>query len=456
MLTARQWGLGLVVLCGIMVISSAAPTKPSLATGQATAAVEARKHPKAPAAVKKAKMMPLQSKRKGGGPKRGASQSRVDALVKRELELVKKDKQQKKHMKGAIAKAAANARVVVVMKNALAKHKRGITRMLAREKQHSRATSEADKRQARKEVMHIYAAEADKLLAHGGGDGSHPSPYKDSSSITPWLKAEPRLNLRKPRRTMTFLDKAVDDAQTRAQTAPHAKAKVLIAIANRIQKVSKSVIGEKLNRLEATGELLQRAKARSAQRLIVYKAYNDGFGKRGNKYRHNYLCQRAVGQALSSMLIKTPPGVKGYLCKWKLHNAESGIRVAGAIRAALSVASKSNGQACHTMKAAADQMQVAEYEVAAVKSACPNMGIRTTGYRNRKVRRSIRNKIAAEMNRRLKGASAAQTQGHAQAGVENEVAKVIDAAKQAWRDVNAFGRGSPIPKGIITKPEHKF
>jgi len=434
------------VLCCVVTSSSAAPTKHSLAAGQATAAVEARKHPKK--AGKNAKTLPPQIKRKGAGPKRGATQTRVDALVKRELDLVKKDQEHKKRMKHAVD-AATKARVVTVMKNAVAKHKRDMKTLLSLSKRRSRITSEAERRQARKEVMHIYAAEADKLLAHGAGDGPHTSPYRQSSSLTPWLKAEPRLNLRKPRHTMTFLDRAVDKAQTRAQTAPPAKAKVLLAIANRIARVSKSVIGEKLNRLEVTGELLERAKARSAQRLIVYKAYNDGFGKKGNKYRHNFLCQRAIGQALSSMVISPASSLKNYLCRYKMHNAQSALRVAGAIRAALGVASKSSGRACHTSKAAAVQMQIAQHEVAAIKTVCPNMGIRTAGYRNRQLRRTIRANLSAEMNRRIKH-SAARTQGNAE--VDAEVKKVIDAAKQAWHDVHAFGRGSPIPKGTVPKP----
>jgi len=307
---------------------------------------------------------------------------------------------------------------------------------------------------AEKAVMQIYHQEAQKLLTHG--DGPDHDPFAQAGARThtlgPWLASDPLLvTPQKKERRMTMMDDAVDKAERKAAKSSDADAQVYKAVADEIKRVSNSGLGKELEVMASTGSLLTQKKARAAMRLVIYKAYDDGMGKHGNAYRRAYVCQKAIKAALDAMALQNPTlEQQQKLCQNKLFEAESKLRIEAALGAALVVAQRTfaGSEQCEDAKEVDQHMKIAQFEVNAVKKACPDMSVKTEGPGKGSIREKIRSTIAEEMALQLKK----PVESHKKDDAQSEVDKVMASAEQAWKDVNEFSVGSEIPKGLDIYP----
>jgi len=379
----------------------------------------------------------------------------IKQVVKKELKHIKKEGKRDAKKQNAVKRAVRNAlhsRAVARVKKGAAKQTRKLEKERDKVAYEKALNDQGLARAAQKNVMRIYHAEANKLLNKGDGPSQNPYTIGTRGVMTDWMTSDPLLEHKPKKHAMTILDRAVDAAQTRAvNTQKLVRKRVLTAIAQRIQQVSSSRLGKQLTVMESTGTLLQQKKSRAAQKLIIYQAYNDGFGSKKNPYARAYLCQKALKTALDTLhLAKADPKHRNYLCRRKMFEAETKLRIEAAAHAALAVAGKSAKKVCNTMKEAKDQMQVAEYEVKAVKRACPVtlMGKKTSGDKNAKLRQAIRKKISGEMVKQLHAES---TKRKVKKSTDKEVNKIMTSAKKAWEDIHNYG--GVARKGVSTRPK---
>jgi len=363
----------------------------------------------------------------------------------------KEDVERQESSRAAIDKAKYSPEVMKVASAADAQTQALQTQMEDIQREGDR-TSDSLESKSRKAVMALYHQEAQKLLHQGDGPEENPiTDEMNDMAISSWLTADPLLSINSPVRRLTMLDEAVDEAERKASSASDKEAQVYKAVAERIKDVSVSKMGTQLEELQSTGSLLVQKKARCAMRLVVFQAYNDGFGKDGNAYRRAYLCQKAVKAALDTIGLAQPtPKQRTHLCHKRLFQAESKMRVEAAVGAALVVAQKGfkSSEQCTNAKETGQQMRIAQIEVAAVKKACPDMNVDTQGPSKRALRAKIRAAISQHMSKSLR----MEVPSEKEDPVRKEMAKLLGEAHQAWEDVHHFSMGSPVPKGLVITP----
>jgi len=364
----------------------------------------------------------------------------------------KEDVERQESSRGALNRAMHSPEVMKVVSAADAQKQALQTQMEDIRREGDR-TSDSLESKSRKAVMALYHQEAQKLLHQGDGPDENPiTDEMNTMAISSWLTADPLLSINTPLRRLTMLDEAVDEAERKASGASDKDAQVYKAIADRVKEVSASKMGTELEVMQGTGSLLVQKKARCAMRLVVFQAYNDGFGRDGNAYRRAYLCQKAIKAALDTIGLAQPTSAQQiHLCHKRLFQAESKMRIEAAVGAALVVAQKdfkNTKEQCSNAKETAQQMKIAQIEVAAVKKACPDMNVDTQGPSKHALRAKIRRAISQEMSKRLRKAVPASEEDP----VRQEMSKLLGEAHQAWEDVHRFSMGSPVPKGLVITP----
>lgn len=388
----------------------------------------------------------------------GADHEDIEAkareIAESEVERVHRENQEDaerlESVRAAKNEGEQNSAVRSVLANTAAQ-KRELRSQVEDIKKEREVESQTAEEKAEKAVMSLYHQEAEKLLTRG--DGPEEDPFSDekntATNLGPWLQSNPRLHTGRP---MTMLDEAIDEAEQKATAASDKDAPTYKAIADRIKSVSSSTVGQQLEEMMASDSLLVQKKALSEMRLVVYKAYNDGLGKHGNAYRRAYECQKAVKAALDAIGLADPSTEQqAHLCQKKLYEAESKLRIESAVGAALVVAEKgfSGNTQCPNANEVSQHMRIAQQEVRAVKSACPDMNVQTEGSSMSAVRArsQIRSAIAKEMSAQLEKAV-----GSSHDGAHDEVKRILADAKHAWEDVQKFSVGSPVPEGLDVYP----
>jgi len=230
------------------------------------------------------------------------------------------------------------------------------------------------------------------------------------------------------------------------------QARAFQKVADRILKVSSSNVGQDLEVMLSTGSLLVQKKARSAMRLIVYKAYDEELGRVGNSYFMARKCQEAIKTALDVIGLPEPTvEQRTRICKKRMFVAQSKLKIEKAVNSALIEVQKSKvnfpeGQKCGSFKENAQQLAIAKIEVDAVTKACPDINANTEGAGKRQLRQQIRDDISKYMSKHLKEVEVnfGKSEGKETDKVKEQAQNLIAAARHAWTDVANFASGARV------------